>query len=79
MCLGIPGKILEKFDENGFSMAKVDFNGVVIKVCIDTTPDANIGDYIIVHAGFAINRLEEKEAIETLSLLDDIQRLGNSA
>jgi len=79
MCLGVPGKIIELFEENGFRMAQVDFNGVIIKTCVETTPNVKKGDYIIVHAGFAINRLDEKEALETLSMLKEIEKAGNDS
>jgi hydrogenase expression/formation protein HypC len=57
-------------------MSEVDFNGVTMKVCLETTPQAKIGDYVIVHAGFAISLLEESEALETLAMLDQISKLG---
>lgn len=72
MCLGIPGKIIQFLDEPGLRMAEVDFGGVIRKVCIETLPDAKIGDYTIVHAGFAISLLNEEEANETLSILKDL-------
>ncbi|HAF60817.1 MAG TPA: hydrogenase assembly protein HypC [Anaerolineaceae bacterium] len=76
MCLGVPGKIIRIYDDNSIKMSEVDFNGVTMKVCLETTPQAKIGDYVIVHAGFAINLLEESEALETLSMLDEIAKLG---
>jgi len=57
-------------------MSDVDFNGVTMRVCLETTPQAKVGDYVIVHAGFAINLLEENEALETLAMLDEINKLG---
>jgi hydrogenase expression/formation protein HypC len=57
-------------------MSEVDFNGVTMQVCLETTPQARIGDYVIVHAGFAITLLEESEALETLTMLDQISKLG---
>lgn len=76
MCLGIPGKILKIYEENSIKMSEVDFNGITMKVCLETTPQAQVGDYVIVHAGFAINLLEESEALETLAMLDQINKLG---
>ncbi len=75
MCLGVPGKILKIYEENSIKMSEVDFNGVTMKVCLETTPQAKIGDYVIVHAGFAITLLEESEALETLAMLDQISKL----
>ncbi len=76
MCLGVPGKILRIYEDNSIKMSEVDFNGVTMKVCLETTPQAKVGDYVIVHAGFAINLLEESDALETLSMLDEIAKLG---
>jgi len=69
MCLGIPGKIVELFQQAGLHMAKIDFGGVVREACVETLPEAKVGDYAIVHAGFALNLLDEQEALETLQLL----------
>lgn len=76
MCLGVPGKILKIYEENSIKMSDVDFNGVTMKVCLETTPQARVGNYVIVHAGFAINLLEESEALETLAMLDQISKRG---
>ncbi len=72
MCLGIPGKIIETYEKDGLKMAKVDFGDVFNEVCLEATPEAAIGDYVIVHAGFALNTLSEAEAQETLELLREI-------
>ncbi len=76
MCLAVPGKILSiqknEQDENAPTMAKVDFNGVVQPVCVDWLPEAEVGDYVIVHVGFALNKIDEKEALETLQLLKEM-------
>lgn len=72
MCLAIPGRVLE-IDDSGFMrMAKVDFGGVVREVCLAYVPEAQVGDYVIVHTGFAISRVDEAEAQETLRLLGEI-------
>lgn len=73
MCLAIPGKISTIFEEDGMLMGKVDFGGVVRTVCLAYLPDAQIGDYAIVHAGFAISQLDEAEAQRTLALLNELQ------
>ncbi|MEM5774410.1 MAG: HypC/HybG/HupF family hydrogenase formation chaperone [Anaerolineaceae bacterium] len=75
MCLGVPGKITEILEGPGLKMCKVDFGGVVRDVCIEALPEAGVGDYVIVHAGFALNLLSEEEANETLSLLREIAML----
>ena len=69
MCLGVPGKITDIYQSGGLRMCKVDFGGVVREACIETIPEAQVGDYTIVHAGFALNLLSEEEAQETLDLL----------
>ncbi|WP_322793861.1 HypC/HybG/HupF family hydrogenase formation chaperone [Bellilinea sp.] len=69
MCLGIPGKIVELYQQAGLRMAKIDFGGVLREACVETLPEAKVGDYAIIHAGFALNLLDEQEALETLALL----------
>jgi len=72
MCLGIPGRIVEivEIDAEGLMrMGKVDFGGITREVCLAYVPEAETGDYVIVHAGFAISRLDETEAQETLALM----------
>ncbi len=68
MCLGIPGKVLEMYEENGTTMGRVDFGGIVKEVCLAYVPEIEIGDYTIIHVGFAITRLDEESAQETLAL-----------
>lgn len=72
MCLGIPGKIVEIFEQNNLKMGKVDFGGVVREACLAYVPEAQVGDYAIVHVGFALNLIDEDEAQETLALLSEI-------
>ncbi len=72
MCLGVPGKIVEINTENGIRMGRIDFGGVIREACLEAVPDAIIGDYTIVHAGFALSLLSEDEANETLNLLREI-------
>ncbi len=72
MCLGIPGKIIEIYQTNNIRMAKIDFGGVVREACLEAIPEAKIGDYAIIHAGFALNLLSEQEALETLQTLNEI-------
>jgi hydrogenase expression/formation protein HypC len=72
MCLAVPGKILEIYETNGLLMGKIDFGGVTREVCLTYVPEAKVGDYTIIHVGFALNLIDEQEAMETLSLLDQI-------
>jgi hydrogenase expression/formation protein HypC len=76
MCLGIPGKIIEVYETSGLKMGKVDFGGVIRETCLAYVPDAQVGDYTIVHVGFALNIIDEEEAQKTLELLDEIGALG---
>jgi hydrogenase expression/formation protein HypC len=76
MCLGIPGKIVEKYEVEGRQMSKVDFGGVMKETCLDFVPEAKVGDYCIIHVGFALNILDEKEALETLDLFRQIEEVG---
>jgi len=69
MCLGIPGKVIETYEQDGLLMGKVDFGGAVRESCLVYTPDIQLGEYVIVHVGFAISKLSEKEAQETLEAL----------
>lgn len=66
MCLAIPGQIKELYEEGGLHMCKVNISGVTQSACVETIDDPQIGDYIIVHAGFALNKLSLEEAQETL-------------
>jgi len=77
MCLGIPGKITEIYQTNGLKMAKIDFGGVVREACLEYVPEAQVGDYTLIHVGFALNLISEQEALETLDLLRQINDLGS--
>jgi hydrogenase expression/formation protein HypC len=72
MCLGIPGKVVDVWDDAGTRMSTVDFGGTTKTVCLAYLPDVEIGEYTIVHAGFAITRLDEASANETLKMFDDL-------
>ncbi|MET8572638.1 HypC/HybG/HupF family hydrogenase formation chaperone [Streptomyces sp. NPDC004783] len=69
MCLGIPGRVIDVRDEADVRMATVDFGGVRRGACLEYTPEADVGDYVIVHVGFAITRVDEAEARRTLGVL----------
>lgn len=76
MCLGIPGKIISIYEDHGTKMAKIDFGGVSREACIEVIPEAQPGDWTIVHAGFALNLLSEPEALETLEILKEMAELA---
>jgi hydrogenase expression/formation protein HypC len=76
MCLGIPGKIEEIYETDGLPMAKIDFGGIVKETCLAYVPEAQVGEYVLVHVGFALNVIDEQEALETLDLLREIDALG---
>lgn len=76
MCLGVPGRIESIHDEQGTPMASVDFGGIRKDVCLAYLPEAEVGDYTLVHVGFAITRIDEASALETLEL---IRSIGNLA
>jgi hydrogenase expression/formation protein HypC len=70
MCLAVPGKVTSINDSNPeLKMAKVNFNGVTKDICIQWLPDVKIDDYVLVHVGFALNTIDEKDAIETIQML----------
>lgn len=72
MCLGVPGKVLEIREQHGTRMATVDFGGVTKEVCLAYVPEVVVGDYTIVHAGFAITQLDEASALETLRMFEEL-------
>ena len=76
MCLGVPGKITEIYARDGLKMGKVDFGGIVRETCLDFVPEAQVGDYTVIHVGFAISLLSEEEAQKTLEMLREITNLG---
>ncbi|MBM3963876.1 MAG: HypC/HybG/HupF family hydrogenase formation chaperone [Planctomycetes bacterium] len=67
MCLAVPGKIISIDPSRGFLMGRADFGGVVAEVCLEYLPEIQIGEYAIVHVGFAISRINESEALRTLA------------
>lgn len=75
MCLGVPGKVIEVYETNGIRMGKVDFGGVSKEVCLAYVPEVEIGDYTIIHVGFAITRLDEQSAQESLKLFQEMGKL----
>ena len=72
MCLAVPGKITEIYEANGLLMGKIDFGGVVREACLTYVPEAKVGEYTIIHVGFALHLIDEEAALETLALLNEI-------
>src|SRR5690606_19141631 len=77
MCLAIPGKLIDIYQKENLRMAKVDFGGIAREICLEYTPEAKVGDYALVHVGFAISLMDEEEAQETLRLLQEIADIGD--
>ncbi len=71
MCLGVPGRIVEIYEVAGLRMGRVDFGGVVKEACLEYVPDAEVGEYTVIHVGFAIGRLDEAAARQSLEFLRD--------
>ena len=72
MCLAIPGKVVDIFEDHGLKMGRVDYSGTVNTACLEYVPEVNFGEYVLVHAGFAISVLDEDEANKTLALWDEM-------
>ncbi len=76
MCLGIPGRVVETFDEGGILMGKVDFGGIARRVCFEHVPEVQRGEYVIVHVGFALSRIDEAEAKQVFAFLEKMNELN---
>jgi hydrogenase expression/formation protein HypC len=76
MCLAVPGRVLRITQRDGVRMGDVDLAGIRREVCLEYLPDVEVGEYVVVHAGFAVQRLDEESAGETLSLLDGLGLVG---
>jgi hydrogenase expression/formation protein HypC len=79
MCLAIPGKILNIYLQDDLLMGKVDFGGVTRETCLAYVPEAKVGDYTVVHVGFALSLIDEKEALETIELIEQIGSFDQGA
>jgi hydrogenase expression/formation protein HypC len=75
MCLGIPGRVVETWREHNILMGKVDFNGVIKRVCLEHVSEVTVGEYVIVHVGFALERVDEEEARKVFEFLDGMDQL----
>ena len=76
MCLGIPGKVVDTFRDHGILMGKVDFGGVSKRVCLEHVPDIAPGEYVLVHVGFALAKVDEAEARRVFDFLEGMEQLG---
>jgi hydrogenase expression/formation protein HypC len=76
MCLAIPGKVVETYQEHDVLMGKVDFGGVAKRVCLEHVPEVRIGEYVLVHVGFALSVVDEEEAQHVFSFLRQMDELG---
>ena len=72
MCLGVPGKVVEIYETDGLKMGKIDFGGVQREACLAYVPEIGVGDYTVIHVGFAISQLSEEEARATLEILEEL-------
>ena len=75
MCLAIPGKIIETLESDGMKVARVSFGGMVKQVCLEYTPEAVPGDYVLVHVGFALSRIDQEQAERTYKILEELGQL----
>jgi hydrogenase expression/formation protein HypC len=75
MCLGVPGKVTELFDEDGVRMGTVDFGGITRKACLEYVPEVEVGSFVVIHVGFAISVVDEEEAARAYELLAEMDNL----
>lgn len=76
MCLAVPGRVTETFRENDVLMGKVDFSGVARRVCLEHLPDVRVGEYVLVHVGFALSRIDAAEAAKVFEILGELKQLS---
>jgi len=77
MCLGIPGRVVETYRENDLLMGKVDFGGISKRVCLEHVPDVKPSEYVLVHVGFALSRIDEAEAARVFAFLESMNQLDD--
>ncbi|MEW6160634.1 MAG: HypC/HybG/HupF family hydrogenase formation chaperone [Verrucomicrobiota bacterium] len=75
MCLGIPGKLISIYREKDLLMGRVDFNGVIKRACLELIPDVGVGEFVLVHVGFALARIDEVEAARVFEFLESVNQL----
>ncbi len=73
MCLAVPGKVVEIFEENGLKMGHIDYAGALSKACLEYVPEIRVGEYTVVHAGFALSVLDEEEAAKSFAAWRELQ------
>jgi hydrogenase expression/formation protein HypC len=76
MCLGIPGRVTDTYREHDVLMGKVDFGGVLKRVCLEHVPDTRPGEYVLVHVGFALSKIDEAEVGRVFAFLGELNQLG---
>lgn len=76
MCLAIPGKVTELHEANGLRMGRIDFGGISREACLEYLPEAGLGDYVMVHVGFAISKVDEAEAARSYRYLEEMDQLA---
>lgn len=76
MCLAVPGKVTETYRENDMLMGKVDFSGVLRRVCLEHVSDVGVGEYVLVHVGFALTKIDAAEAARVFELLRELKQLN---
>jgi len=76
MCLAVPGRVTETYRENDVLMGKVDFSGVARRVCLEHLPDVKIGEFVLVHVGFALSRVDAAEAAKVFEILGELKQLS---
>ena len=75
MCLGVPGKVVDVFEEDGIRMGTVDFGGITRKACLEYAPEVELGSWVVIHVGFAISVVDEEEAARSYELLAEMDNL----
>lgn len=75
MCLGVPGKVIEVYTEDGVRMGRVDFGGITREACLEYAPEADVGSWVVIHVGFAISVVDEEEARRAYELLAEMGNL----
>ncbi len=77
MCLGVPGKVIEVFRQDGIRMGTVDFGGIRRSACLEYAPEVDVGSWVVIHVGFAISTVNEEEAARSYALLAEMGNLEN--
>ncbi len=75
MCLGVPGRVIDVFEEEGLRMGTVDFGGIKRKACLEYAPEVEVGNFVVIHVGFAISVVDEEEAARSYALLEEMGNL----